>query len=550
VKHFSKWRSERRDWRQLSGAVIACSLASVVVIGPLEAGAASNTTIVVPITYTWPSLDPMVDATTAGPWAIIRPGYDFFVGLSKDGTQFIPYLATAWKQTPRSIAFTLRRDAKCADGHVLTAVDMLNSVKRFILVKKRSGSPASASPGGLGPGPYHLHANNSRSTLTLSVDHPWRNFLALFASLPVICPSGLAAAKNTIALDGATYGSGPYTLASLEPTKQLVWKLRPEWKWGPPGTSTARMPQTIEMPVVADQTTVANMLITGQANYAQVNGPDVERLRASDSFLYVQAHNWLVSGLVFNMRPGRPFALGDGDSLRTAIALALDPKAFNQAAFGGLGVPVPSQFRPGAECYSATLAKSVPAASIDAAKRALQVAGYTGIGGRLAKNGQTAPKITLLSSTAVLSQAGDYVLSILNQLGFDVQLNDAPSAYSANAVNGNFDILVQQGTRPFNEPGANMSPQFGPPTPTGINLSDTGDGDPLWNRYYNAGLQNLGKGSCKYFDLVQKINLKNHYVVPLTAPNFHEFARRDVIASVPAWSNQAAGMPWYWVQMK
>jgi peptide/nickel transport system substrate-binding protein len=527
-------------------AVVVATL--VATTGGMAQG--SGSTLVVDMNGDWVSMDPMVDGTPGNMHAIVRPGYDSLVGISKDGKDFIPYIATSWKQTPRSIQFTLRRDAKCSDGHVLTPIDILNSFKRFIQVPKRSGSPSNASPGGWGPGPWHLHANAEKALMTLSTDKPWRNFLGLIASLPILCPSGLEAAKNVQAIDNAVYGSGPYTLVSEEHAKQIVWKLRPEWKWGPPGTSTAKMPRNLIWNVVINPTTVANQLVTGAVDYASVTGPDVDRLKADSSLSYTQVKNWIVNGLAFNMNPGRMFALGDGDKLREAVFLAVDPKLFNQAAFNGTGEVSLTQFRPGAECYPTKAAKLRPQPSIDKAKQVLQAAGYTGVGSKLAKDGKALPTVNLLTSSALLGQSGSYLLSVLNQLGFDVQLNESPVTYGTAAIAGNFDILIQFGNRPFNEPGSNMSPRFGSPPPNGNNVSNAGFGDPLWNKYYNAALQNVGAGSCKYFELLEEQNLKGHYVVPLAAPYFDVFARKAVVADVPKWSPLTAGMPWYWVAMK
>ena len=68
----------------------------------------------------------------------------------------------------------------------------------------------------------------------------------------------------------------------------------------------------------------------------------------------------------------------------------------------------------------------------------------------------------------------------------------------------------------------------------------------LWNKYYNAALQNVGAGSCKYFELLEEQNLKGHYFVPLASPYFDVFARKAVVADMTKkadWGTRGSGTP-------
>ena len=529
----------------------------VALVAALAAGAISvhaapraQTTLNVRLSNDYPSLDPMVDATNAYGWAAITPGYDRLVTVNANGNGFGPYLATSWVQKPKSITFHLRRDATCTDGHVLTAVDILNSIKRFIFVPKRGGSPASTSAGGWGPGPYHLHADNKTATLSLAVDKPWSALLGLFAGLPVICPAGLTALQsNPHALENAVYGSGPYQLVSATHGNQIVWKLRPNWNWGPTGTSTKTMPTNLVYKIVTDPTTAANEFLTGQLDAGAMTGPDVNRLLSNSALQHVSAANWVVAGVDFNMRPGSVFALGSGDALRAAIYTAVDPNTFNQVVYAGRATVTPSIFRPTMACFDPKTKTLAPKPSISAAKAILQKAGYTLVNGRLSKNGTPVPKLNLVSTSSFYPNGGAYVLSVLQQLGFDVQLNDLGSTYGPVVIAGNFDLEMFYANRPSPEPGTQANAEFGPPSPAGANIGDTGAGDPLWTKYYNAGLQNVGAGRCRYFALVQEDNIKNHYFVPLVSPNYDIFYRKSLISKFPSWPPEVFGFPWHYVSV-
>jgi peptide/nickel transport system substrate-binding protein len=516
--------------------------------GDTQASPAGIDSVTLRLTSDWRTLDPMVDAGWVYSWGIASPAYDrlLSVGAGGPNAPLQPYLATSWVQKAKSATFTLRTDAKCTDGHVLTALDVLNSVKRFLFVPKRSGQVKSGPTGGFGPGPYHLHSNNKTHTFSLSLDKPWRNLLVLFANLPIICPSGLAAAaSDPHALEAATYGSGPYTLASLNQGDQVVYKLRPDWKWGPPGTSAATMPKTLTYKLVVDQTTATNLFLTGGLDYGVVIGPDVDRLAEQSSLARYAVPNYQVTSLVFNQRQGRIFADPDGEFVRQAVMTAVDRSKFNQAAYRGTGQVSSSNFRPGADCFEPKTRTLIPTPSLDAAKQVLTTHGYTYSGGTLLKGGQQ-PKIVFLTSQDIGAGA-DYVFSVLQALGFDVDFqNLARPAYGASFINGNFDLSIQAGNRSSNAAGEAQDTITGPPPPAGLNYSATGYQDAEMQRWVLAANQSPGQGGCKYWSLVQTRMLQKHYIFPMAAPNFDFFGRKGI--SFPPYIDDSVAYPIYYIK--
>jgi peptide/nickel transport system substrate-binding protein len=549
--------TRRRVAKGVGALVLVLAFVLAVGVGTLSASpkapkATPTTTLNVRLPLDYPSLDPMVDAVNSIGWAAVKPGYDYLVAIRANGKGFEPYLATSWKQTPKSITFKVRRDATCTDGHKLTPVDMLNSIKRFIFVQKRGGSPANTSAGGLGPGPYHLRASNKQGTLTVTLEKPWRNLMGIFSGLPMICPAGLKALESDPrALENRVYGSGPYTLVSAQHNNQVSYRLRKAWKWGPRGTSTATMADNLNFKVVIDPTTAANLLITGGLDISTMAGPDVKRLLSMRSLGYTKAVNWVVAGLMFNMRPGKLFENGEGDKLREAIYTAVDPRSFNTAVYEGRGTLSKTVFRPDMECYDKAAEKLAPAPSLARARQILSNAGYTVVNGRLSKGGRPVPKITLLSSASFFPNGGAYVLSVLTQLGLDIELDDLGATYGPAAIGGNFDIFISFANRPSLEPGNQMNSLQGTPSPAGSNIGGVGFGDPLWTRYYNAALQNVGPGSCRYFALVQKMAIQKHYYVPLVSPPYDVFYRKSAVkGTFPTWPPDAFGFPWFRVKTK
>jgi peptide/nickel transport system substrate-binding protein len=465
----------------------------------------------------WFTFDYMVDAGYFVP--VEAPGYDTLVATAPNGKGYIPYLAKSWKQTPTSITFHLEHTAKCLDGHVINSLDVVKTLVRWVQVPKRSGGVASSAWGGWGLGPYHVHASG-KWTVTVSLGTPYGPLMQFFSDFGILCPSAWPAlAANPKALETAIYGSGPYQLVSAAHGQQIVWKLRPNWNWGPPGTSAKTMPQNFTYKIVTDPTTVANLLLTGGVDEAGVQGPDVARLAASSDIVKGGTPNWLPYTLWFNMHQGKPTT---DLKLRQAIATAVSPQEWNASALGGSGHVATSMIRPDGACFDPKTKSLVPKTSISEALNILKSDGYTLTGGQLMKNGQQLS----LSVLTITSQGSgpDYLVSVLSQLGIKADLqNLATAAYSSALLNGNFDVAPVVGRVPDPSPGASFSFVSAGENPAGI-----GAGYPAWETDIKNGLQSVGKTACSWFDKAQELALKNYFYLPLDYVDFPLFWRKGI----------------------
>jgi peptide/nickel transport system substrate-binding protein len=445
----------------------------------------------------------------------VMAAYDRLVAYGP-GLKIVPYLATSWKlapaNRPRSITFKLRKDAKCGDGTPVTPLVVLNSFKRLISVQKTFNLVGN----NLGPGPFHLAANMKKGTFTFRTETPFRNLLNGFAwgAAGIVCPAGLAAAaSDPHALETKMYGSGPYELVSAKHADQIVFQLRPGWKWGPQGTTAASLPSTLIYKYVADETTAANLLITGGMDIGWATGADAARLRDTGGLIHKTAQNFAPSMLAFNMFPGR--ATNDED-VRAGLMAAIDPVAWNQAAYGGFGVVTRSPLVPGMDCYDKKVDQLAPKPSLtDAAKR-FAAAGYTLSDGKLVKDGKQL-RLRLISPSNASSTAADYVVSQLSKLGIAVDVGSA-AGYGADAIQGNFDLGVITSTSVAPLPGVNLASFSGAPPPKGANLANTGAGDQKLNRLALYATQYTGSKGCALFQQLQELYLTKHYVYGMAAP--------------------------------
>jgi peptide/nickel transport system substrate-binding protein len=473
--------------------------------------------------FVWRSFDLQVDES-AGNYQYVLPAYDRLVDVGP-GNKVVPYLAKSWTVTPRSVTFKLRTDATCDDGTKITPLVVAQSFERLVTVSKF----ATQLIPDFGPGPYTIKANRYKGTFTFGSKTPNRNILRAM-TVPftsIICPAGLAALKtNPNALQTAMYGSGPYELVSAEPAVQARYKLRPNWNWGPNGTTAKGLPNTLVIQVLNNQTTAANELVTGALDLARISGPDVARLISSKSLQHKVSTQFASNPIVFNMRPGHPTT---DLALRKALMTAIDPNDLNQAEYAGRAIAVSSVFPPGSECYDPRTTKLMPHSSISAAKAILASAGYTLQGGTLMKDGAPV-KLKVLSTSSVFASAGEYLDSVFSQLGIQINLVTDPVSFGGQAIAGNFDVVTSSNgvSTAASGPGLGLFLTAGPTAPAGYNLGATGIGDPAFQKALNQGFETLGKSSCAGFDQVQELYLTKYYLYPGSVQLVDWFAKKGV----------------------
>jgi peptide/nickel transport system substrate-binding protein len=449
------------------------------------------------------------------------------------GLKLVPYIATSWtlkpSSRPRSVTFRLKRNVTCSDGSRVTPLVVLNSFKRLLLGPKS----VNLVPNNFGPGPFHLSASLKRWTFTLRTETPFRNLLSGFAwaGSGIVCPAGLQALQsNPRALETAMYGSGPYTLVNALHADSITFKLRPEWKWGPLGTTAKTLPETLVYRYVANETTAANLLLTGGMDIGWATGPDADRLKAETSLVHKTGQNFAPTMMAFNMFPGH--ATTD-ERVREALMTAIDPRAWNQAAYGGYGVITPTILVPGMDCYDKKAGALAPQPNMTKAAQVLQSAGYTLSDGKLVKDGKQL-RLRVISPSNVASTAADYVISQLNRLGIATDLG-GPSSYGTDALNGNFDVGFITSTAVAPLPGINLPSFSGATPPKGANLANTGAGDPTLNRLALYSTQYIGAKGCALFAQLQQLYLKKHYLYGMSAPTQQMVARGWDFLPVQLW---------------
>jgi peptide/nickel transport system substrate-binding protein len=425
--------------------------------------------------------------------------------LRKDANnKIIGGIASSYKAvSPSDYTFKIRTDATCADGTKITPTIVKNSLEHFASPEVHSMFKALA----FGNGTPTFTANDSTNSLELKLSEPWSEVPAglTLAQSGIICPAGLAdldgLAKGTV--KGAF--SGPYTLTSAQPGVKYVMSLRDDYKAWPkfskalPGVA----PKTINWTLFKDTSTSANQLQSGDLDIANVADNNVTRFSSGG---YEQTKtDWAGGYIVFNEREssGSPFADSNPDAkkLRTAVAQALDRKAYNEAASNG----------------RATIYSSVASPKFACINKDQSL---------LKKQNKSAAKKTLsgvkirFAGTTLMVGGVNYVAEALRAAGADVQLmaeDNATWATRTTRQEDTWDMTLMGDINAVGTAAASLTRVMGPDVLTGgrnIGGADNEEGVAELNKALSATTESE---KCAAYQASQKAMLDRVDVVPLAA---------------------------------
>ncbi len=396
-----------------------------------ESGPVSGVTLKVAINNDPGTINPIMNATSAGV-EVTTYGYDTLLSFPT-GSPAVGLLAESWTETTTEAEFVLKEGILCQDGSALTASD----VKATFEYAKESGSPFT--------GVYfhpevEVEADDDARTVTFTYPDPDSFLAQSVGALPIVCASGL---EDPSVLDTEQHGTGAYTLVASAPGQSYTFELRDDYAWGPDGMTaeTEGVPAGIELSVVENDATRANMLQSGELDLATIGGQERDRLSDDDfvDTLEVPTRPGLV---FFNQNEARPT---NDLAVRTAIAQALDRSEVGAIASSGRGeqlVSLVSSF--GAACTAMDSSAALHDFDIDAANAALDAAGWAvGSDGIREKGGQ---KLSLkllypVNESPAVTAAIEFMQSELMEIGVDGVPSPSPSYTDVIFSGGDWDLV-------------------------------------------------------------------------------------------------------------
>ncbi|MCD9199111.1 ABC transporter substrate-binding protein [Aeromicrobium wangtongii] len=388
--------------------------------------------------------------------------YDPLVNINfKDGS-LESGLAKTWKVDGTKVTATLQDKITCSDGTELKASDVAANYD-FI------ADPKNESPllGTFLPAGAKTTADDATRTVEITLAEPAPFVLQGLANISIVCSKGLADRKL---LASSAVGTGPYELTKAASGNQFTYKIRDGYTWGPDGATTATkgMPDNIVVKVIENESTAANLLLSGELNGAVVTGSDRKRLDAAKLSTYDTA---VLSGEQFyNQTEGR--ATADA-KVRMALTQALDFGELQKVLTSGSGKAATTfaALDPIA-CQGDSVSGAMPKRDVAAAKAVLSAANL--------------PELTFVYSPSAgggVSAAAELAVEQWKDAGVKVKAKSQNSTAIQETVFGTRDWDIAWLPVNVNSPDQLVPFLSGPGAPDGTNFAN------IKNATYEAGVK-------------------------------------------------------------
>lgn len=421
------------------------------------------------------NLDPLMGAGTSL-FLVTQFAYDPLVSVDGKTGEIRSALATKWEAENTTVTLTLADGITCADGTELTATDVADNLN-FV------ADPNNKSPflGTFLPVGATSTGDDAARTVTITLAQPAPFVLNGLANLPIVCPSGMA---DRAKLATATAGTGPYELIEAAPGDHYTYKIRDGYTWGPGGATTATdgLPDTVVIKVVENETTAANLLLSGGLNAAQVTGPDADRLEKSG--LSSTETPAIVGEQWYNHAAGR--ATSD-PKVRMALTQALDLAQIQKVLTSGQGGPATTlATNEPIACPGDSVSGALPSHDVEAAAALLDEAGWTkGADGTRTKNG-TPLALTFLyqnNNGSSGDAAAELAVKQWQAIGVQATARSQNETTLTGTIFGAGDWDVAWVSLNVGSPDQLVPFLSGPPAPDGTNFAAIADPD------YDAAVQ-------------------------------------------------------------
>jgi peptide/nickel transport system substrate-binding protein len=449
-----------------------------------------------------PSMTPSSVTRTMLPLA-----YDTLVYLEEDGT-VVSGLAESWEATAKRASFTLKEGIACADGAELTATDVADNISYI-------ADPENQSPlnGVMVHAGVKVTADDEARTVTVDSPDPNGFLLAELSGIFIICRAGL---DDHDALATTTIGTGPWQLDEAVPDDHYAFTPTKGYAWGPDDTELtgAGAPDAVNVRIISDATTTANLLLSGEVNYAGVSGADTQRL-ASGDFETIDAvttagETW------FNQADGR---LAADPAVREALTLALDRDELASVATGGSGQESQGfiTLDPNPCAGGDTVAGNLPDADPEQAAHVLDDAGWTvGDDGVRQRDGEPLSVEFVYDAQGLSSRTAgvELMTSRWKDLGVEVKVTTLPEAQLNERFFGTGQWDVAWASFTFNLPSQMVAFVSGPsPADGGANFPSIDNSD--YDEAVTAATPQVGTDGCGDWARAEEALLAAFNLVPL-----------------------------------
>ncbi|MCR2824781.1 ABC transporter substrate-binding protein [Microbacterium sp. zg.Y909] len=386
----------------VGAGIVALALTLAACSGTSEAGGGDDAVSGGVFTQAiFPEVGSIIPMTATQPQEIqvITYAYESLIYIGPDGEE-IPWLAESWElsEDGTSVTFQLKDDVTFHDGSVLDAAAAAANINYH-------ADPANATV--LGDVlPAGLSASGEGLTLTVTADVSDPFFATIIGTIDMVAPAGLEDPKS---LEAASNGTGLYALTDVS-ADLYTYETRDDYTWGPDGltSETAGLPEGLEIRVVTDTSTRANLLLSGELNAAAVEGPDQDRIESA-GFEFKGTIN-PIGQMLFNERADRPTS---DPLVREALILGFAHEDAREVVSGGRPYELTSWITDAPfTCFNEQPVWERPEADAARAAELLDEAGWVaGADGTRSKGGQPLEIDFIYDATSAAHASGAELLA-------------------------------------------------------------------------------------------------------------------------------------------
>ena len=362
------------------------------------------------------ALNPIMSGSAATA-EISKLAYDSLVYQDPETSEFKPWLAEKWEETPTSASFTIREGVTCTDGATLTAQTVANNINFVADPAKGSQQRGTTVPIGAS-----ATADLATRTITVTTPAPTPFLLLTISRLPIMCDAGL---EDPTASNNKSLGSGMFEVTEVSANDHYTFERRDGYSWGPDDTTsdTPGVPKTVIAVMAPNVSTAANQLLSGELSASPIVGPDKDRIDAAN---FDSVQRPLPAGqMYFNQIADNPTS---DPAVRKALVQAVNLDDLAEVITGGQGTRATSlvSVEPRA-CVYDSVAGNIPDFDLSAAKATLDAAGWTaGSDGKRSKDGKPLTlRLFYAAGEDARSAAAELTQSAWSDLGATVEVTGA-----------------------------------------------------------------------------------------------------------------------------
>jgi len=378
----------------------------------------------------FPEVGSIVPMTATQPQEIqvITYAYESLIYVEPAGEE-VPWLAESWElgEDGTTVTFELKDGVTFHDGTEFDAAAAAENINYH-------ADPANATI--LGDVlPAGLSASGDGLTLEVTADVADPFFATIIGTIDMVAPAGLGDPES---LEDASNGTGLFALTDVA-ADRYGYDKRDDYTWGPGGltSETEGLPDHLEVSVVNDASTRANLLLSGEVNAAAVEGPDEDRLEAA-GLEFAGTIN-PIGQMLFNERADRPT---HDPLVREALVLGFTHEEAREVVSGGRPVELTSWITDAPfTCFNDTPVWERPEADVDRAAELLDEAGWgAGADGMRSKDGEPLTIDFIYDATsAAHASAAELVAEDWEQLGIVTNLTAMDGAAWSEYLYETFD---------------------------------------------------------------------------------------------------------------